>query len=298
MSLQRGIALIQVLIISFILSMLGLYIMQTTRDQIKTTYTIKNAMDLRLQIENTEAQVINSLLSEFKYKNEQSSNPVVTKWNFYNKPFSLNNVKIQIQDLNGLISLNVTERQLLYDFLTYLNIDDNDQRDFVESLTDWKDEGDEKSRNGAERNYYEVNGLPGPRNGYLQSIAEVAYIKKSNILTKQQLSNYFTVEHVTGFNPSSAPEPILKAFVKDDTKVAKLIELRNNGQLTENGFYSITNIDSDEFVSFLSGSSFTIKLTAFVAQQQITKKFTIKLRARSITRPVVITNVMWNINED
>lgn len=298
MYVQRGIALIQVLIISFILSMLGLYIMQSTRDQVKTTYIIKNAMDLRLKIENAEAQVINSLLSEFKYKNELSSNSIVNQWNFYNKPFAVNNVQVQIQDLNGLISLNKTGQNLLYDFLTYLNISNKDQREFVESLSDWKDIDDDKSSNGAERNYYEVQGLPGPRNGYLQSIAEVSYIKKSSVLTKQQFSNYFTVEQVTGFNPSSAPEPILKAFVKDDTKVAKLIELRNNGQLTENNFYSITSIDSDEFVSFLSGSTFTVKLTASVAQQQITKKFTIKLRARSITRPVVITNVMWNINED
>lgn len=298
MSLQRGIALIQVLIIAFILSMLGLYIMQSTRDQIKTTYTIQHAADLRIKIETAEAKVINALLSEFKFENKESENQVVSQWNFYYKPFELDSVQVQIQDLNGLISLNITDKQLLYDTLAELQVERENINEFVDSLADWKDENDIKRRSGAERNHYEMQGKPGPRNGYIQSMAEVSYINKSEVLTKNQFNKYFTVEPVTGFNPSVAPETILKAFIKDDTKVAKLIALRDNGQLNENKFYSITHIDSDEFVSFLSGSTFTIKLMAQVAQQKVTKKFTLKLKARSITRPVVITNVMWNINED
>lgn len=298
MHFQRGIALIQVLIISFILSMLGLYIMQSTRDQIKTTYTIQNAMNLRLQLETAEARVINALLSEFKLKNKNSENKVASQWNFYYEPFELDNVQVQIQDLNGLISLNSTDKILLYDALTALKVESEDVKEFVDSLADWKDEDDLKRRSGAERNHYEVLAKPGPRNGYIQSTAEVGYINKSDILTKEQWNKYFTVEPVTGFNPSLAPELILKSYVKDETKVAKLIELRDNGQLTKHSFYDIVPGDTGEFINFLSGSTYHIKLTAKMQDQKVTKRFTIKLRARSITRPVVITNVMWNIDEN
>lgn len=298
MNLQRGIALIQVLIIAFILSMLGLYIMQSTRDQIKTTYTIQHAADLRIKIETAEAKVINALLSEFKFENKESENQVVSQWNFYYKPFELDSVQVQIQDLNGLISLNITDKQLLYDTLAELQIERENINEFVDSLADWKDENDIKRRSGAERNHYEMQGKPGPRNGYIQSMAEVSYINKSEVLTKNQFNKYFTVESVAGFNPSLAPELILKSYVKDDTKVAKLIELRDNGQLTKHSFYDIVPGDTGEFINFLSGSTYSIKLTAKMHNQKVTKKFTIKLRARSITRPVVITNVMWNIDEN
>ena len=272
--------------------------MQSSRDQIKTTYSIKNAMDLRVEIETAEAKVINALLSEFKFQRKNSLNSIVSQWNFHNTPFDIGNVRVQIQDLNGLISLNTTDKQLLYDLLVKFNIEDADKNEFIDSLADWKDDDDLRHLSGAERNYYETLNKMGPRNGYLQSIAEVNYIRKSEVLNKSQWNKYFTIEHTSGFNPSRSPEMILKAFVKDDTKVAKLIELRDNAQLDENSFYSIVAEDSSEFISFLSGNTFYVKLVAEAEKQKITKKMTIKLRSRSITRPVVITNVMWNINEN
>tara|TARA_B100001059_G_scaffold74397_2_gene71977 strand:- start:5013 stop:5909 length:897 start_codon:yes stop_codon:yes gene_type:complete len=298
MPMQRGIALVQVLIISFVLSILGLYILQSTRDQITTVHTIKTAMDLRIKLEIAEAKIINTLLSEYRFQNKQSKNPIVAAWNFHNAPFQVEDVKVQLQDLNGLISLNVTDKNILNKVLEQLEVERSDRAVFIDSLTDWKDENDLKQLNGAERDFYEIQGKPGPRNGYLQSIAEVNYIKKSDIISRQQWQKYFTVEHTSGFNPMYSPAPILSAFIQDDTKVAKLLELRDNAQLNENSFYKITDIAADEFISFLSGNTLSVKLTASTAEQKVTKKFTIKLRTRSITRPVVITNVMWNIDEN
>ncbi|MDP4985453.1 type II secretion system protein GspK [Pseudoalteromonas tunicata] len=298
MQLERGIALVQVLIIALILNILGIYILQSTRDQVTTVRTIKSAMDLRIKLETAEAKIINALLSEYKIQNKQSENPLVRKWNFYNAPFQLEDINVQIQDLNGLISLNVTDKILLNKVLEKLEVDRTNRAEFIDSLTDWKDENDLKQLNGAERDFYESQGKPGPRNGFLQSIAEVGYIKKSEIISRIQWSKYFTVEYTGGFNPIHSPSIVLSAFLQDDSKVAKLIELRNNEQLNENSFYAVTGISGGEFISFLPGNTLDVKLTASTAEQKLTKKFTIKLRARSITRPVVITNVMWNIDEN
>lgn len=91
---------------------------------------------------------------------------------------------------------------------------------------------------------------------------------------------------------------ILQSFIKSDTKVAKLLELRDNGQLNRHLFYIETGIDSDEFLSFLTGDSLKITLTTKNQLQKTTKTFTVKLKVRSLTRPIVITNVVWNEYEN
>ncbi|XQF90940.1 hypothetical protein ACOBV8_06240 [Pseudoalteromonas espejiana] len=117
MFLQRGVALIQVLIIAMILSILGIYILQSSKDQVAITNAIKTALDQRIEIENAESKILHTLLSEFRVKNLQSENEIVRQWNFHNKPFKLDNVSVQIQDLNGLISLNEVNKSTLDDFL-------------------------------------------------------------------------------------------------------------------------------------------------------------------------------------
>ena len=67
---QRGIALIQVLIITFVLSLLGLYINQTVQEQIKITTSIQNKFLMRLELEKTEADLLQALLSTNKYPNK------------------------------------------------------------------------------------------------------------------------------------------------------------------------------------------------------------------------------------
>ncbi|MCK8132674.1 general secretion pathway protein GspK [Pseudoalteromonas sp. 2CM28B] len=294
MFLQRGIALIQVLIIAMILSILGIYILQSSKDQVAITDAIKIALDQRIEIENAESKILHTLLSEFRIKNLQSENEIVRQWNFHNKPFTLDNVSVQIQDLNGLISLNEVNKSTLDDFFVQYGVDKNLSEQFIASLTDWIDKDDNIKYNGAERAYYEKMGLTGPRNGLLQSVEEVFYIKNHDILPEEDWYKYFTVANVNGFNPAHSPEQILKSFIKNDTKVAKLIELRNNKQLNGHVFYNETGIDSDEFLSFLTGDNLRITLTAKNQQQKTTKTFTVKLRARSLTRPIVITNVVWN----
>lgn len=291
---ERGIALIQVLIISMILSILGIYILQSSKEQVALTNSIKIALEQRLKIENAEAKIINSLLSEFKIQDPNSENELVKKWNFHNKPFEFGGITVQIQDLNGLISLNAVSKSTLQDFFLQNNIDSEKSEQFIAALLDWIDDDDKTKYNGAERDYYESENLPGPRNGLLQSVAEVFYIKNHDILSEKDWYKYFTVANVSGFNPANSPEKILKSFLKNDVKVAKLLELRDNKPLDRRVFYSETGIDSDEFLSFLTGDNLRITFVAKDKLQKTTKTFTVKLRGRSLTRPVVMTNVVWN----
>ena len=63
---SQGIALIQVLIISIILTMLGIYINQTVRSQIGVVSLMKNSFELNIELENSEAELLHALLTQKK----------------------------------------------------------------------------------------------------------------------------------------------------------------------------------------------------------------------------------------
>lgn len=295
MHIHKGIALVQVLIISVVLTLLSLFIAQTVQFQTAIAHTMNDAFKLRLQIEDAEARLLQTILTEHLYVSKTSRNEMVRKWNFYGKEFSITeNVKISIQDLNGLISLNSIDKTITKSLLSDLGLSIEETNIFIDSLEDWKDEDDLKHLNGAESAYYRSIQQKGPRNGYLQSLSEVEYIKGADTLTFTQWQKYFSVEFVNGFNPLNSPETILKSIVKDDLKVKEVIELREEGKLTELRFVQITGMDSDEFISFSSGNQLFVTIEANNETQRIVKNFIVERRPRSIMYPIVLTGVKWN----
>jgi len=294
-ALQKGIALVQVLIISIVLTLLSLFIAQTVQFQAAIAHTMNDAFKLRLKVEDAEAALLQAILTEHLYVNQSSKNEIAKNWNFYGKVFSINdNVKVTLQDLNSLISLNSIDKIITKSLLVDFGLSIEETNILLDSLEDWKDEDDLKHLNGAESAYYRSIQKKGPRNGYLQSLSEVEYIQGANKLAFEQWQTYFSVEFVNGFNPLNSPEAILKAVVKDASKVKEVIELRNEGKLTELQFVLITGIDSDEFVSFSTGNQLSVSIEASNDSQKIVKSFIVERRPRSIMYPIVLTGVKWN----
>jgi len=215
---SQGIALIQVLIISIILTMLGIYINQTVRSQIGIVNLMKSSFALNLQLENAEAELLHTLLTQKRYRKIDSDNAIVQKWNFYGAPFLLNeNTTVTIQDLSGLLSLNILNKALARNFFEQMGHSGHEVRAFLDSLEDWKDKDDLKRLNGAESDYYRYIKQPEPRNAYLQTLSEVENIQQGRLLTREQWQRYFTTEIVLSFNPFNAPNFILKVFLNNDT---------------------------------------------------------------------------------
>ena len=293
---QTGIALVQVLIISLILSSLAIFISQAVKSQVNTVRQMQQAFELRLKLESVEAQLLQTLLTEQPYVNVNSFNPLVTKWNFYGKKFAIDdNTNVAIQDLSSLINLNIIDRRLMLSMLFKLGVDESESYIFLDSLLDWVDADDFKRINGAESQYYKSQNVPGPRNGYIQSMAEVNFVKGAHILSDEQWSKYFSTELVSGFNPLNAPTQILSAFIKADNIVNQVIELRENNQLNMLKFYQLTGIEDDEFITFATGSRFLVKITVERGNQRVSKQFTVALNPRSVLRPIIITDVAWNV---
>lgn len=294
---QRGVALIQVLIVSLILTTLAIYIAQTIKRQTETALQIQHAFNLRLKIENVEAILLQTLLSEQHYNDSKSFDSIVNRWNFHGKPFEYKEgVEISIQDLSSLISVNLMDKTLATSLFRTLKLSSTQSQELVDALLDWVDSDNSRRINGAESQYYRNKGIAEPRNGYIQSMAEVSFIKGAKALTPEQWRENFTTELVSGFNPLNAPRKVLNALIKADNIVNQLITMRDSGQLTRLNFFQLTGIDGDEFINFATGKRFLIKLHVNNNAQKISKQFVVALNPRSSLRPIVITDVAWNID--
>ena len=215
MSTQKGVALVQVLIISVVLIMLSIFIGQTLKIQISTAKDIQQVHELRLELESVEALVFNALLSNISYENRSSDNPVVREWNFYGEEFEVEGVKVVLQDLGGLISLNTFNRMDMRKVLLSLGGEEQQVSIFIDSLRDWIDPDSDTKSMGAESSYYAQTTGVGPRNGFIQSIDEVFYIRGNEVLEPEQWTMFFTTATTPQFNPMNSPKELLSEFVLD-----------------------------------------------------------------------------------
>jgi general secretion pathway protein K len=292
---EQGIALIQVLIISIILTMLGIYINQTIRSQIGVVSLMKSSFELNLVLENAEADLLHALLIKNRHRNVDSDNTLAQKWNFYGKPFLLNdNTTIMIQDLSGLLNLNVLDNTIATKFFELQGFSGHEVRTFLDSLADWKDKDDLKRLNGAESDYYRNIKKSGPRNAYLQTVSEVENIKNGTLITNQKWHQFFTTEIIPNFNPLNAPNTILKAFLNNSSTYEEVIQQRDSGNLTKLSFYQTTSIDEGEFISFSTGRLLKVTLRVKGQNNKLSKEFIVDLRPSSPERPIIISQLTWN----
>ena len=258
---QQGIALIQVLIIAIILTMLGIFINQSVREQVGIAGYIQNNQKSELLLESAEAELLHALLTNKRYSKQDSENEIVANWNFYGEPFNVRKgVEIVLQDLSGLLSINYMNQAVAARLLEQLGHDEAQVRVFFDSLKDWKDEDDLKHLNGAESNYYQKLGKQIPRNNYLQSYDEVSNVRGGKLLTQEQWQSYFSLGLISRFNPLNAPELLLKSFLNNEIIWQQVIELRNQKQLNMSSFFQLTGIDEDEAITFTTGRKIKVNM--------------------------------------
>ncbi|MDE3271233.1 general secretion pathway protein GspK [Pseudoalteromonas sp. G4] len=294
MKKQNGIALIQVLIISIVLTLLAMFISKNTQRQVGITEQVKHSFQLRVRLENAESLILSELLSKNLYRNNLDSG-LASKWNFHNAPFVLSNgVKVQLQDLKGLINLNYVNDTLINSFLTQYELSDSQKREFVDSLKDWIDRDDLNRLNGAEKPYYESRGLIVPRNGHLQYLDEIYLVKGGDIIRPEDLRNFFTVILTEGLNPFNAPDELLKVMILNQDAVENVINKRRAGNLTELDFYQLTGIEQDIYVNFATGRKIRVILEVSEGSTKLKKEFIANINPLSNTSPLVLSNHIWN----
>jgi general secretion pathway protein K len=132
-------------------------------------------------------------------------------------------VFVQAQDSNGRLSL-ITLNQDALKKLVSNETDPATAAIFIDSFQDWIDRGDLARINGAKAPYYRSHGFAyTPRNYDLQYMEELSLIRGVDADLYKKIYPSLTILPNAGFNPNTANDSVLKAFLNiDDSKVAKI----------------------------------------------------------------------------
>ncbi|WP_282064752.1 general secretion pathway protein GspK [Vibrio rotiferianus] len=213
---QQGVALIQVLLISTILSIFALQINQTSRNQVLLAKGFIDKSDAINKIRTARSQLFYALSVEARTQDGGSDNKLAKTWNFYNKPFKApNGVVIKIQDIGGLLKLTNATSTQLYQVLQNIGLTKEEADVYVASLQDWQD-GDDLTRfNGMETDEYLEQGMRPPRNSRIQFLEELEAVNGMKPQAWARLKPLITTQPVAQFNPYTAPEEVLSALYSD-----------------------------------------------------------------------------------
>jgi general secretion pathway protein K len=132
-------------------------------------------------------------------------------------------VFVQAQDSNGRLSLSTLNQDALKKLVSN-ETDSATAAIFIDSFQDWIDRGDLARINGAKAPYYRSHGFAyTPRNYDLQYLEELSLIRGVDADLYKKIYPSLTILPNTGFNPNTANDSVLKAFLSiDDSKLAKI----------------------------------------------------------------------------
>ncbi|MCI4453953.1 MAG: general secretion pathway protein GspK [Thermodesulfobacterium sp.] len=174
-------------------------------------------------------------------------------------------ITVEVQDSNGMLSLTTINTLALGRLLTYFGADQKEVDIFIDSLLDWIDPDDLTRINGAEKDWYSSQGLKyAPRNYPLQYKEEIKLIRGMKPELYEKIEPYLTMLPQTGFNPNTAKDPVLIAYLDIDNDTLKVLKeyLQTKPISSDAELYSLTGrrIVTDEGVYFFPSGYVELKI--------------------------------------
>lgn len=272
MNKQSGIAMVMMLFISAILALLTINFIHQSNHQIKIAQRLKNKTQAFTNVQNAKAQILFNLLSKPTIELEQQG------WNFYSKPFEIENTMIQIQDLRGVFGL--------YGFISQVK--------FVKLLEQCR-VNDKKLSNIANlvlSKHFDQE-LPVDK---LQRLEHL--LGEQSDKTHSCLQRNITRHGVGSFNPSVAPiETLIARMGEDDAQ--KFILARSQGRESINQLFSEIISDDIEVNSYstLAGPYFRVIFSSRVADSYWVENIEFKVKLSTPYDPIIFLSYQSGFNE-
>jgi general secretion pathway protein K len=130
---------------------------------------------------------------------------------------------VQAQDSNGMLSLVSLNSAAMERLIKKVGVMDN-ASGIINSYLDWIDTDNFARLNGAEEFYYKGQGLPyTPRNYAIQYKDEFELIKGMDKELYGKVEPYLTMLPSTGFNPNTASDEVLMAYLDINEESLKVL---------------------------------------------------------------------------
>lgn len=280
---QSGIALIQVLLLTAILTVLALYITATAKSQVEQAQWINDKSIAQVEMHSAESLLLFELLTQKKKRIQESNDfdsqnriDIKAEWNFFAEPFNINQyVTASIQDESGRLQLHYPQTKRVEKALTYLQISSDEATRIMDSLLDWQDIDSIQRINGAE--YGDYGGEEHIRNGAIPSIYDIKFAANVTPAVVEFFEKNATIYKKGPFSPMNAPIELLEVLTSK-TVAEQVSMLRINNQLTADVFSDLTGIIETDNVFFYTSSYMLIKLTSKVGTAEVSKSFNVHIQ--------------------
>ena len=291
MNKQRGVALIQVLLISTIISILAIHFSFTAREQIAIATAFEQRIKATQALKTAQSEIIYTLLTQNSFVQPSNIFPSSEPWNFYGKSFTLDKTEnsqiiVSIQDNNGLLSQQYIQSQFWTKVLERMGFDNDKAKRKQGIIKDWQDKDDSSWLIGNVEPKKLTNGQK-YRNQAIQLPQEIEWFFEQELKKLNLIKQISTLYAVVGFNPMNAPETLLMPFFEPEVATL-IIKQRDNNTLTRKGMINFLGDDYDSItVSLFQGVQFKIIIQANFADVQIQETIEIQLQP-SETEPILI----------
>ncbi|MFT5813624.1 MAG: general secretion pathway protein K [Psychroserpens sp.] len=259
---QSGIALIQVLLISTLITLLAMHFTYTAREQIAISSALEQRAKASQKLKSVQNKIIFSLLTINDFEQESEVFPQSEPWNFYGKPFYLEQnedtqVLIAIQDNSGLLSQHYIKSPHWTKAFTQLGLSINEITRKQGLIQDWQD----KDKNSWIIGNLEPNKLDNGqqfRNQAIQLAQEIEWFFEDDRQKLNLLKKISTPYSVVAFNPMNAPDVLLSLYFTPEI-AAEIIRQRENSLLTRSQIKDYLGSDyNDVIITLLNGTQFKI----------------------------------------
>lgn len=272
----QGIALIQVLLITAILSVLALYLSSTSKDQVKMAQWADDKAEALVAMHSAEANLLFALLTNSKKQSSRdllANESLASRWNFFAYPFKANeHITVKIQDQSGLIHAHFPEPSFLKALIAYQGLNSNEVNRIYDSLLDWQDLDSIPRINGDEL----LSNPANIRNGAVPDLHDFSFVPNMTSNLQRSLLKNTTLYNKGFFNPMDAPEELLAAITNGE--IAKQVStLRESGQLNEIQFSQLTGMVESDKVLFYPSNILSIEFEGKVGMSMIRKKILVEL---------------------
>ena len=271
---DRGIALIQVLLVTGIIALLMLQMGLTAREQVARAQALVDRAEVQLAAQSRESALLYTLLTEQLVRVPDSENPYVAVWNFHGEPFTVDGITFSIQDESGRMQVPLLHSRDFESMLHSLGVEPDRAKALGRELMTLQGAvpvqralGEEVAREG--------NVAPGRYP--LQDVGELRLLPSMDEDLYRRLRPLLTLYPTPGFNPLTAPSALLDAQMTK-SQVTGVVDARGKDALDAGTLWKLTGAQSDEQTVLLPGPGLTVHLEMELRGRRAVRTTTVSVR--------------------
>lgn len=250
---QRGVALVQVLLVTAIIILLVMQLSLTAADQVRRAQALMDRSEAGLYLHSREVALLYTLLTEPLVASPASSNPYAASWNFHGEPFVVDGLEFVLQDQSGLMRFPVSGVTEFEELLAVLGLGPSQASEMAERLAHWIGIGLPGGGRPGDAMMRDGTGDP------VQYFGELHFLAGMDEQLYRKLAELMTLYPTPGFNPLTAPAPLLRMRMPEST-LGAVLDSRRTGELDQNRLWQVAGIGADESILPLAGPGIGVRI--------------------------------------